>query len=788
MGLRIFIGSDKMTPEDASSYGEHHAFVFDGLGGAGGKVRTTDDGWQASEARVASMAAAEALDTLLEERWAQWADGLDFSSQTGLEGQIRSIVEEEIGGAMLAALKAAAKKWNAVEGGKFPTTIAGWLTFPAPGGGTLAVAVWAGDSRCYTMDADSMKLYSQDDAAEKYRRDAMEDCIYKDSLPMNNRLGLDLAFTLHYNCHIFEGPILLLSCSDGFYHCGESPMHFEYYLRNLGEEESIEAMQREWTNFVLEDNRFEDDSASLETIFIHTDPDDVEALRVMLRGRMDKLKQDYIDKFQEEGGRKGYSDVDASINTMVKRLCAEGTRYHFLEELRANAIRLAKGNSEIPSDMPCAPVVRQMRSEYLNQTREWNIQRDSLAEQKTQAEKNLDNRIRAVRIWEPIVSWEPPKLSRPVDALIKRPDRSFMDRGSELQDRMHWWACEIHWYMLFLDFGNSQMRSWMELSREADRYYQNQRTYRQYRPLYLPNSVFPCSKAEAFREIQQRLIDQCALVDKQAELSQIVDRLTEIRTGAPKASSRDEELTSGELEQLKKALIQAADGAGLDNSTVLSQLRHIRLSASDLMELFVLAVKYVRVRREFEDFDRNREVLLEPSAQPFDEYLECNRHSDAQYLINRWLELGECPDCFHLPDELHKVFQKNVAMLQSMKANNEAIWKQDKERRNRWLGLWGKYKPDFEAHDEPFDFMPTPVMEPEFMSIKFPVVDGNTGADIVDDTGITPQDNQPHMQTDGEAEGPAAILEQEPEPKSEPEQPVQEEVAPDIGPASGEGT
>ena len=697
MGLRIFIGSEKMTPEDASSHGEHHAFVFDGLGGAGGKLRTANDGRQASEAKVASNAAALALDVLLEKRWADWANSLDFSSQTVLEEQIRSIVADEIGGAMLEALEAAAKDWNAWDG-KFPTTIAGWLTFPAPEGKTLAVAVWAGDSRCYTINADCMKLYSQDDAAEAYRRDAMEDCIYKDSLPMNNRLGRDLDFTLNHSCHIFQGQILLLSCSDGFYHCGESPMHFEYYLRNLGVEESFEAMQTAWTDFVLKDGRFEDDSATLETIFIHTDPDDVEALRAMLIARLEELEKAYIAPFPEEASGKSYLDIDACIGTMVKRLCTEGARYRFLEELRANAVRLAMDDSEIPAELPCGPVVRQMRSEHLCQRREWQEKHAALEARKAKAEKALDDRIQLAHTLEPKVNWEAAKPSWLVSELLAKLNRENSspmntDTQWEIHDLMHRRGYELQWYMRYLAFWRPGIRSWRELSQTLP--WRNW----DYSVNLDMNVAFPYNRTDSFRKIQQCLTDQYALANKLAEINQILEGSTKLQLGTATAVNEGFILIESEETCLKETLIRAVDNKSLGD---MGPLRKMQMSAVDMAEIAMCAAEYVYARRELEDFDRDSESQPEPSAQPFDEYLKFHRNSDTRYLIECWLETGEKPDCFILSAELQKVFEKNIRALQDMKVANESIQKANEELLSRRLALWEKYRLGFEAHDEPF--------------------------------------------------------------------------------------
>ena len=677
----------------------------------------------------------------MEKRWADWAGSLDFSSQTVLEEQIRSIVTDEIGGAMLEALEAAAKEWNAWDG-KFPTTIAGWLTFPAPEGKTLAVAVWAGDSRCYTINADCMKLYSQDDAAEAYRRDAMEDCIYKDSLPMNNRLGRDLDFTLNHSCHIFQGPILLLSCSDGFYHCGESPMHFEYYLRNLGVEESFEAMQTAWTDFVLEDGRFEDDSATLETIFIHTDPDDIEALRAILTARLEKLEKAYIVPFPEEASGKNYSDIDACVGTMVKRLCTEGTRYRFLEELSANAVRLAMDDSELPAELPCRQAVRQMRSEYLCQRRERKEKRDALEARKAKAEKALDDRIQLAHTLEPKVNWEAAKPSWLVSELFERLRResSFpanVDAQWEINDLMHRRGYELQWYMRYLAFWRPGIRNWRELSQTLP--WQNW----DYSMNLDMNTAFPHNRTDSFRKIQQCLTDQYALANKLAEINQILEGSTKLQLGTATAVNEGLILIESEETCLKETLIRAVDNKSLGDMV---PLRKMQMNAVDMAEIAMCAAEYVHARRELEDFDQDRESQPEPSSQLFDEYLKFHRNSDARYLIECWLETGEKPDCIILSAELQKVFEKNICALQDMKAANESIQKANEDLRSQRLALWDKYRLGFEAHDEPFalETCDEPLVAkatggPEFTPYDPPVVTcqgGNAACEAEDNEDI----------------------------------------------------
>ena len=796
MSLRILIQSEKMTPEDASSHGEHHAFVFDGLGGAGGKLRTADDGRQASEAKIASNAAAEAMDALLAERWAYWAGTLDFSSQAGLEEQIHTIVEQEIGGKMLSALDKAAKEWNA-EDGRFPTTIAGWLTFPAPEGKTLAVAVWAGDSRCYTIDASGMKLYSRDDAPEAYRRDAMEDCIYKDSLRMDNRLGRDMTFTLNYSCHLFEGPILLLSCSDGFYHCAESPMHFEYYLRNLGEYESIEEMQEELRDFIL-DGRFEDDSATLETIFIHTDPDDVEALRALLKGRLNELKEAYIDPFpNEEERRESYADIEAYVNRMVKNLSAEGGRHHFLEELRTNAVRLAMEDCELPADMPCAQTVRQMRNEYIRQKRERKDKRDVLEGRKSRAENALDERLKKARLWEPKVKMEASKLSPQVEALFsKRRWQKISNR--DIFNTMRRRINDLFWYGMYLCSGDARMRSWMELS---DKHWYGYDYYPSQIPPPDPN--FPKTREEAFQQIQQILVDQCALADKQAELNCTRTGEPKILADTAKPYSESFGLTSEERKQLKEALILAAGDGNLDDDKMGEYLFRMQMNALDLVELFKYAAAYVRACRELDDFDQSKEVLPEPSAQPFDEYLKFHRNSDARYLVERWLETGEKPECFKLSPDLQKRIEDSVRALQEKKANNESIKKAIDELRNQQLDLWRQYRTGFEAHDEPFVFVAaakpetTGLKEPQFQTctsqdgrLVFVPQDAdevNTRNDVFVEIFSSDAEDQPVLTEDQSAPAEDRPMSAEDQPVSADDQITPAEDVQDGDEASGSG-
>lgn len=282
--LHIAIEANAGFGQDAAICGERYAFVFDGLGGTGGKSCVHRDGRKWKEAKVASCTAAEAVGRTIDQRWADWARQIGEASD-GQTAFVLGAIRTELKRSIDEALQSAAREWNAV-GGTLPTTVAGWITFPQQGGQTLAVSVWAGDSRCYTLDDHEMKLCTLDDVEKKYREDAMQELLGNGSAPMNNRAGINYEYYLNASCRIVSGRTMLLCCTDGIYGGMTSPMHMEYYLRLLTDYETADEMAVGWESFFLDNGLLQDDAATLESIFIDAQEDEearMQSMREMMK-------------------------------------------------------------------------------------------------------------------------------------------------------------------------------------------------------------------------------------------------------------------------------------------------------------------------------------------------------------------------------------------------------------------------------------------------------------------------------------------------------------------------
>ena len=669
--LRVSIHSQTMPPEDNAAHGDNYAFVFDGLGGTGGGKRLNEKGESISEAKIASGAAADALNQWARENWERWRDAL---ASAGNPDALTASIVREVGAAFNQGLREAAQRYDAQ---KLPTTVAGWLTFPAPDGKTLAIALWAGDSRCYTLDADSMKLYSRDDADKSRRRDAMQDCLNGDSLPMNNRMGIDNQWRLNYNYNTFEGPVLLLSCTDGFYNCMESPMHLEYYLRLLGgweasddvaewKPESFEDMGNQWKQFILEGNLFADDSATLETIFIAPDPENITALRALLSSaaRVRELEETYIAPFPEEYQARTFPDLDAQIRDAAKKLCAENDAYGFLHALRENAIRLAQ-NSAAPLDknIPCADTVEKMRSQRQIYGEARQRKRENLAERKRQAEEELDRRIkRLTKRGLQSFKMEHP----PFEKLKDMSEADILESANSCPNKM---IPPIN-------------RLYVEHLKSA------------YNPYYQPVGT-----DSDFLSLYENLAYFCALINRWMDIRAIPRSYPRFSAAAFRTRETRERLSQSERESLKRALLDAMESGQAASDAFPANMN---VNAREMLDIFASASKYEFCRRVLENFDAEPDADNTDSyAKFFDDYLSVNRLRDAKYILESWIERGEMPEGYRFPSALAAILNKNAAALRERKAANDAVIERHKRLDEDKIKLWERYKPDFEAFAEP---------------------------------------------------------------------------------------
>jgi serine/threonine protein phosphatase PrpC len=112
-----------------------------------------------------------------------------------------------------------------------PTTLAAILYHRYKhGAGTLALAIWAGDSRCYAWTPRGLAQLSVDDV--KHPVDAME--AMRADAQLAHYLNEAEKPRLNRLLYRWDEPVLLLTASDGFYGFSRTPMHVEHLLLTAG--------------------------------------------------------------------------------------------------------------------------------------------------------------------------------------------------------------------------------------------------------------------------------------------------------------------------------------------------------------------------------------------------------------------------------------------------------------------------------------------------------------------------------------------------------------------------
>lgn len=106
----------------------------------------------------------------------------------------------------------------------FPTTCA-LVVLRRAGEGLEALSLYAGDSRCYMLDAQGLHQLSRDDLFEL---DAFENLSADGA--MTNVVNASSPFEMHAHVVPVEGPCVLFAASDGCFGYLHTPMEFEYLL------------------------------------------------------------------------------------------------------------------------------------------------------------------------------------------------------------------------------------------------------------------------------------------------------------------------------------------------------------------------------------------------------------------------------------------------------------------------------------------------------------------------------------------------------------------------------
>lgn len=202
------------------------AGVFDGMGGAGGTVYSTDDGSR-SGAYIASRVARDVVEERLLALLVPERPLPGGTTATELHDAVETALREK-----LQDLKAPASGLRSRLLRALPTTMAvGALQRRDPDDADwICHVLWAGDSRVYAFTPGGMHQLSIDDLRDQ--GDAMAN-LQHDSV-ISNAISADTDFTINHRRVALEAPFFILSATDGCFGYLRSPMHFEeIVLRSL---------------------------------------------------------------------------------------------------------------------------------------------------------------------------------------------------------------------------------------------------------------------------------------------------------------------------------------------------------------------------------------------------------------------------------------------------------------------------------------------------------------------------------------------------------------------------
>ena len=197
--------------------------VFDGMGGAGGRVYDTPDG-RHTGAYIASRFARNVVERLmLELIRPEW--NLDGPATAA---ELHRVLASSLA-ARLAELKAPETTLRSKLVKALPTTMTlAVLQRSGQAASTYACHLfWAGDSRAYLAgpDAGLMQLTTDD---LRSGGDAMRNLT--DDSAMSNAISADTEFHINHRQVELRMPFLLLCATDGCFAYVRSPMHFEQLL------------------------------------------------------------------------------------------------------------------------------------------------------------------------------------------------------------------------------------------------------------------------------------------------------------------------------------------------------------------------------------------------------------------------------------------------------------------------------------------------------------------------------------------------------------------------------
>jgi serine/threonine protein phosphatase PrpC len=265
--------------------------VFDGMGGAGGRVYDTADG-RHTGAYIAARFARNVVERLmLELIKPEW--NLDGPATAA---ELHRVLASSLA-ARLAELKAPETTLRSKLVKALPTTMAlAVLQRTDPATGSYACHLfWAGDSRAYAGGPEAgLQQLTTDDL--RSGGDAMRNLA--DDSVMSNAISADTDFRINHRQVELQAPFLLLCATDGCFAYVRSPMHFEHLLLStLQAARDVTGWQKALEGAVT---AITGDDAALALLGLGAD---LGGFKQLFKDRTAEVERRYIDPLEELDGQ-----------------------------------------------------------------------------------------------------------------------------------------------------------------------------------------------------------------------------------------------------------------------------------------------------------------------------------------------------------------------------------------------------------------------------------------------------------------------------------------------------